>query len=179
MVARDLSRSIRAPFRTAQRVEAEQPSSVDAQRAIARSFGCEDLDFFEQSISASSAEKLQEQKEASDRGHLVLDATAVSGGGIIRRLLDAPIFHAVGPRSTVELLPAVDPAHASLLEFLRDCMDISNVASRTEMPDYGDMVEEVAELLRSAAYCLVAATRKVRLISWRVKRGTAMPTTII
>ena len=69
------------------------------------------------SRSSSHRLKSSRQKEAFDRDYLVLHADFIDGRGIIRRLLDATGFHAIGSGSTVELLPAVENAYASVLDF--------------------------------------------------------------
>jgi transcriptional regulator with XRE-family HTH domain len=165
--------------RTIQRVEASQPASIDTRRAIARGFGFEDLDFFQQPLISSSPEKLLEQKDAFDREHLVLDAEVVDGRGVIRRLLDADGYHAIGPGSTVALPPAAEDAYAAVLDFLRDCMDVANEAGRAEMLGYGDTIEELAEPLRTSGFCLLAAVREVRFTSGGGQGASPMLTTII
>jgi len=165
--------------RTIQRVEAGQPASIDTRRAIARAFGCENLDFFQQPVSSSSSEKLQAQKDAFDREHLVLAAEIVDGRSIIRRLLDAPGYHAIGPGSTVELPAAAEDAYAAVLDFLRDCMDVADEAGRAEMLGYGDTIEELAEPLRTSGFCLLAAVREVRFTTGGGQGESPMPTTII
>lgn len=166
-------------MRTIQRVEAGQPSSIDTRRAIARAFGCDDLDFFTRPVVSTSPEKLTEQKEAFDRDHLVLDAEVVDGRGVIRRLLDASGFHAIGPGSTVALPPAAEDAYAAVLDFLRDCMDVADEAGRAEMLGCGDTIEELAEPLRTAGFCLLAAVWEVRFTSGGGQGASPMLTTII
>lgn len=141
--------------RSIQRTEAGQQVSTDTKRAIARAFGCDDLDFFMRPITAVSPEKLEAQKAAFDRDHLVLDAGLVDGRGIIRRLLEATGFRAIGPGNTVELPRSVEDAYAAILDFVRDCMDVMDVAGRAEMLGYGDQIDELAEPL-SARWCAVA-----------------------
>ncbi|MDQ2764416.1 MAG: hypothetical protein M3Y22_13350 [Pseudomonadota bacterium] len=151
--------------RTIQRVEAGQPSSIDTRRVIGRAFGCEDLDFFTRPVVSTSPEKLKEQKEALDRDHLVLDAEVVDGPGVIRRLLDASGFHAIGPGSTVAVPPAAEDAYAAVLDLLRACMDVADEAGRAEMLGYGDTIEELCEPLRTVGICLLAVVRDVRFTS--------------
>lgn len=165
--------------RTIQRAEAGQPSSIDTPRAIARAFGCEELDFFKRPVISTSPETLRAQKEAFDRDHLVLNAEVVDGRGIVRRLLDARGFHAIGPGSTVALPPDVEDAYAAVLDLLRDCMDVADEASRTEMLGYGDTIGKLAEPLRTAGFCMLAAAREVRLTSGEGQGTLPMLTTII
>jgi len=120
---------------------------------IARAFGCGDLDFFMRPITAALPEKLEAQKTAFDGDHLVLDAGFVEGRGIIRRLLEAKGFRAIGPGNSVELPRSVEDAYAAILDFVRDGMDVTDVAGRAEMLGYGDQIDELAEPLRAAGNC--------------------------
>jgi len=165
--------------RSIQRTEAGQQVSTDTKRAIARAFGCDDLDFFMRPITAVSLEKLEAQKAAFDRDHLILDAGLVDGRGIIRLLLKAKGFRAIGPGNTIELPRSVEDAYAAILDFVRDCMDVMDVAGRAEMLGYGDQIDKLAEPMRAAGYCLIAATREANLSS-RIGQGAKpLPTTII
>jgi len=49
-------------LRSTPRTETGQQVSADTKRAIARAFGCDDLDFFMRPITAASPEKLEAQK---------------------------------------------------------------------------------------------------------------------
>ncbi len=130
-------------------------------------------------ITAVSPEKPEAQKAAFDRDHLVLDAGFVDDRGIIRRLLEATGFRAIGPGNTVELPRSVEDAYAAILDFVRDGMDVMGVARRAEMLGCGDQIDELAEPLRAAGYCQIAATREANLSS-RIGQGAKpLSTTII
>lgn len=49
----------------------------------------------------------------------------------------------------------VGDANAGILDFLRGCMDVANVASRAEMLGYGDTIGELAAPFKAAGLCLV------------------------
>jgi len=85
----------------------------------------------------------------------------------------------MGPGSTVALPPTVEDAYAAVLDFLRDCMDVADEAGRVEMLGYGDMIEELAEPLRTAGFRLLSAVREVRLTSGGGQGSSPMPTTIV
>jgi len=70
-------------------------------------------------------------------------------------------------------------AGAAVLDFLRDCMDVADKAGRAEMLGYGDTIEELAEPLRTAGFCLLAAVREVRFTSRGEQGASPMLTTII
>ncbi len=165
--------------RSIQRTEAGQQVNTDTKRAIARAFGCDDLNFLMQPITVSSPEKLEAQKVAFDRNHLVLDVEPVDGRGIIHRLLDAEGFRAIGPGNIVELPRPVEDAYAAVLDFVRDCMDVMDVARRAEMLGYGDHLDELMEPMRAAGFCLLVASREVNLSSVTGPEAKPLLTTIL
>ena len=158
--------------RTVQRIEAGQPSSLDSRRAIARGFEIPDLDVFSKPMPFPTAAELEERKAAFDRDHVVLDAVRADGRKVISLLLDSPGNAAIGPGSTVDLPSPAQDAYAAILDYLRDCMDVADVASRTEMLGYGDFLDELLVPLREAGYCLCAARRDTSVTS----KGWVNPT---
>lgn len=157
--------------RTVQRVEAGQSSSFDTRRALARAFQISDLDVFSRSIPFPSEEELRKRKIAFDRDHLVLDATVVNGRGVVIMLLDGSGHAAIVPASMVELPRAAQDAFAAILDYARDCMDVADDASRTEMLSYSDGLDEIINELRAAGYCLCAAKRAACVThpSWAIQ----------
>ncbi len=139
------------------------PPSNEMTWAVTRFFDRDDLDFFMRPNTAVSPEKLKARKAMFDRDHLVLEAGLIDGRGIIRRLLEATWFRAIGPGNAVELPRLVEEPYAAILDFVRDCMDVTDVAGRAEMLGYGDQIDEFAEPMRAAGYCLIAATREANL----------------
>ncbi len=59
----------------------------------------------------------------------------------------------------------IEDAYAGALNFLQDCTDVANVASRAEMLGYGDTIGELAARLKAAGLCLVWAGSEVLLRS--------------
>lgn len=149
--------------RTVQRVEAGQPSSHDTRRALARGFRIPNLDAFSQPMPFPTEEKLQEQKAAFDRDYVVLDAERVDGRRLVSMLVDGGDYAAISGGSTIDLVRAAQDAFAGILDFARDCMDVADVASRTEMLGYGDTLDELIGELGTAGFCLCAAQRRVSI----------------
>jgi hypothetical protein len=58
-------------------------------------------------------------------------------------------------------------------------MDVASEAPKTEMLGYGDTVNELAEPLREAGYCLAAATRKTAIVGRNWENKTPLPVTIV
>jgi transcriptional regulator with XRE-family HTH domain len=163
--------------RIVQRLEAGQPSSVDMRRAVARAFQVEDLDWLSRPMLVPTEEQLAAQKEEFERNNLVLDAKVVDGRGLIAVLLDG--CDSLGATSLSDLPAGVREAFAAVVDFVRDCMDVASEAFRTEMLGYGDTVDELAEPLRAAGYCLAAATRKTSIVGRNWENKTPLPVTIV
>lgn len=154
--------------RTIQRVEAGQSSSLDTRRAIARGFQIPDLDAFSKPMPFPTAEEVQERRAAFDREHIVVDAEVVDGRKVIAMLLDGTGYAAISAGSTAELPRAAQDAFAPILDYTRDCMDVADVASRTDMLAFSDGLDElIAELLKPG-YGLCAARRSTSMTnkSW-------------
>jgi transcriptional regulator with XRE-family HTH domain len=154
--------------RTIQRVEQGQPSSLDTRRALARGFGLDDLDYFNALRSFPTEEELQKQKEAFERDYLLLDTRAVDGRQLLALMQDGPGFGAICATSVAEIPRAAQNAFAAIADFVRDCMDVFDVATRTEILGYGDTLDESIAELKTAGFCLCAAFRDTKLTnkSW-------------
>ena len=160
--------------RTIQRVEAGQPSSLDTRRAIARGFQIPDLDVFNKLNPFPTQEELDQQKADFDRKYLVLDASVVDGRKITSMLSDKQGHRAIGPGSTVELPRATQDVFAGIIDYLRDCMDMADVASRQDMLGYGDEVDMMIGELRATGFCVCMAVRKTSITNKSWKDQTPM-----
>ncbi len=149
--------------RTIQRLEAGQPSSLDTRRAVGRAFRFEDIDWLSKPLAVPTQEQLRARREAFEREHLVLAAEPVDGRKLAAMLVDGAGFGAIGPGSLGELPRSAQDAFAAILDYLRDCLDIADVASRTEMLGYGDIIDEMAAPLREAGFRLCAAVRRTEV----------------
>jgi transcriptional regulator with XRE-family HTH domain len=155
--------------RTIQRVEAEQPSGLDTRRAIARGFQIPDLNVFNKPNPFPTQQELDQQKAEFDRKYLVLDSKVVHGRTITAMLGDKQGHGAIGPGSTVELPHAAQDVFAGILDYLRDCMDVADEASRREILGYGDEVDMMIAELRATGFCVCMAVRQTSITgkSWK------------
>lgn len=144
-------------------MEQGQPSSLDTRRALARGFSLDNLDYLNELRSFPTEEELQKQKEAFERDHLLLDARAVDGRQLLALMQDGPGCGAICAMSVADLPRAAQGAFAGIVDFVRNCMDIFNVASCTEVLGCGDSLEEGIVELNSARFCLGAALRNTKL----------------
>ena len=145
--------------RTIQRLEAGQSSSLDTRRAVGSAFRFEDIDWLNKPMPIPTQEAIQAQRAAFDRDHLVLDAQVVDGRGLMAVLIDQDCSALAGTGLS-ELDPGVRESWATALDHIRDCLDIRDVAGRTEMLGYGDFLDETLAPLREAELCLTVATRR-------------------
>jgi transcriptional regulator with XRE-family HTH domain len=133
--------------RTVQRVEVGERSSADTRRALARAFGFEDLDFFDRPVDLPSAEELEAQRVEFERTHLILDVEEVDGRAVAALVIDMSDFGAFGSTGIADLPPAAQESFAGILDFVRDMMDVRDVADKVEMLRYGDHLQNhVVEL---------------------------------
>ena len=172
--------------RTIQRVEAGQSSSLDTRRAIARGFQIPDLDKFCKPNPFPNQQEIERQKADFDRKYLVLDGGVADGRNIIATLCDAKGCDAISPGSIVEQLPhAAQDSFADILDYVSDCMNVADVASRREMLGYGDEVDGMIAELRTSGFCVCIALCDTSIISkswanqtplnWRVAYLIAAP----
>jgi transcriptional regulator with XRE-family HTH domain len=160
--------------RTIQRVEAGQPVSLDTRRAIARGFQIPDLDVFSKPDPFPTQQELERQKAEFDHKYLVLDASVVDGRKITAMLSDKQGHGAISPGSTIELPHAAQDVFAGMLDYVRDCMDVADVASRREMLGYGDEIDAMIAEPRPAGFCVCMAARQTSITSKSWKDRTPM-----
>jgi len=150
--------------RTIQRVEGGERSSKETKRAIARAFDFEDLDAFSKFQEPPSSKEAEKQRQEFERKHLILDLNPVDGRGIVSALMDLSGLGAIGHQSLAGLSRDAQDAFAVLLDYARDCMDVCDVASKTEMLGYGDEIQAHVDSLKAAGHDLFIAHRKAVML---------------
>jgi transcriptional regulator with XRE-family HTH domain len=161
--------------RTIQRVEQGQPSSIDTRRALARAFKLEDIDYFNSPKLFPSDAEIQKQKEVFDREHVLLDAQMVNGRQLLAMMQDNPGIGALSLGSTAELPRAAQEAFAFIADFVRDCLDVFDVASQKEILGYGDDLDDLISALGDAGFCLCAAFRQTNLAAMGAEKPKPLP----
>ncbi len=161
--------------RTIQRVEQGHSSNPDTRRAIGRAFKFDDIDFFNTLKGIPTDDEMQKQKEAFDRDHLLLDVRTVDGRQLLVLMQDGADFKAICAMSVAELSRAAQNAFATIVDFVRDCMDIFDVAPQSEILGYGDMLDESIAELKAAGFCLCAAFRDTKLTNDSWANKTLLP----
>jgi hypothetical protein len=163
------------PSRTIQRVEKGEPSSITTRRALGRAiFGPDGVDFLNTPQVFPSDEELRKKQEAYDREYLVLDVQQVTGCQLLTLMQD-PSSDAIAPMSLSELPRPAQDIFATIGDFVRDCMDVFDVATRTQILGYGDTLDENIAELDLAGFCLCAAFRDTKLTSDTGTGKTLLP----
>ncbi len=161
--------------RTIQRVEQGQPSNTDTRRAVGRAFKFDDIDFFNTLKGIPTDTEMQKQQEAFDREHLLLNARTVDGRQLLALMQDGPGIGTICAMSVAELPHAAQDAFAAIVDFVRDCMDIFDVASQSEILGYGGTLDESTAVLKAAGFCLCAAFRDTKLTNDSWVNKTPLP----
>lgn len=171
----------RIEVRTVQRVEGGERSSRDTKRAIAGALGFEDLDVLSSLVDLPTPEQAEKGRAEFERTHLVLDLAPVDGRGLISLVMELSDYGAIGHQGLAELSAEAQDAFAFVLDFTRDCMDVSDVASKVEMLGYGDELQDGIDRLRMAGQELFAARRRATVAarSGVEAGGPPMPLEII
>lgn len=81
---------------------------------------------------------------------------------------------ALEPGCTVELPHAAQDVFAGIVDYLRDCMDVADVASRREMLGYSDEVDTMIAALCATGFYDCKAVRQTSIISKSWKDQTPM-----
>ncbi len=142
---------------------------------MGRAFAFGDIDFFNTLKCTPSDAEMRKQQDAFDREHLLVDARAVDGRQLLTLMQEGPGFGAICAMSVAELPRAAQDAFAGIVDFARDCMDIFDVASHTEILGYGNSLDESIAELKSADFCLCAAFRDTKLTSNSWADNTPLP----
>lgn len=155
--------------RTIQRVEAGKPVSITTRRALARGLGYENHDIFQDPEFTAAVHgllaDLQNGKRADFQAqfpdHIHVPVTRVTSGEALGRLADtsqATLLH-----SDELLVPEAKEIAASLFDYLRDVVDISNDASFTDKLAYNKEMDAMLQRLERLGASTYSATRSTRM----------------
>ncbi len=156
----------RLEVRTVQRVERGERSSLDTKRAICAAFGLEDLDTFSRLENTPTASEVERQRKEFERTHIVLDLVPANGRSIVVLLMELSDYGALSHRGLSEMDREAQDAFAFVLDFLRECMDVRDVAAKADMLGYGNELQRGVDALAKAGHSLFAARRRTAMIAW-------------
>ena len=155
----------RLEVRTVQRVERGERSSIDTKRAICAAFGLEDLDAFFRFEDMPTLEEAERQHKEFERTHVVLDLIPADGRSIVALLLESSDYGALGHQGLSEMDREAEDAFAFILDFARDCMDVRDVASKSEMLGCGDELQPGVNVIAKTGHLLFAARRMAAMVA--------------
>ncbi len=99
----------------------------------------------------------------------------MDGRQLLTAMQEAPGFRAMSAMTFGDLPRDAQDAFATILDFVRECIDIFDVASITEVLEYGDTLNEAIAELKTAGFCLSVAFRDVSLTSKNWGDQTPLP----
>lgn len=155
--------------RTVQRLEDEQPSSVDTRRALARAFDADDIDLFNKPYVIPTAEELAAEKERLEKENVTLQAIRLETGKQLAQLAEptqASLFSEVVP-----LPPGADEVFARLTDYCREYSEAAELYSAVAKLGVYEELDGMVKELRAAGFSLVGATRKAMAGHFEDKSG--------
>ncbi len=143
--------------RTVQRVEQGVPSSLDARRALAIAFGCDDIDVFNKPYVIPTAEEMAAAKERFEKERVTLKAERVETGKQLGRLAEG--CNASQFSEGTDLSGPAEEIFARLSDYCRDYGESAELYSATDkLGVYQELDSYVADLATEGV-SLAAATR--------------------
>jgi transcriptional regulator with XRE-family HTH domain len=149
--------------RTVQRVEEDQPSSLDTRRALAAGLRFQDIDAFNKPYVIPTAEEMTAAKERFDREHVTLKVERVQTGKQLATLVAGR--HAFHFSEAFDLPERAEDVFAGLTDYCREYGDCAELYSATDKLAVFDEMNTCVANLASDGVCLAAATRAVVLKS--------------
>ena len=147
--------------RTVQRVEQAEPSSFDTRRAIAKAFGCEDIDLLNKSFVIPNAEQIAAETKKFEQEYITLDVAPLTTGKQLAQLVENNMMDL--STSAFEMGRAADEEFASLIDWHRDYRDVADCYSESQKFEVYDALQAHIDELRRLGVSLRYAERKLLL----------------
>lgn len=148
-------------LKTIQRIEDGKPSSLDSRRALARAFGCEDLDAFYTPYVIPTEDDLKALKAKFDRENFTLPTQQLATG---KRLADlAELTSTDMCTSAVVLTREAEKCFAALIYIYRFYRDCSHLYSQSGTFGIHDMLQERIDSLKALGTSIFYATSATML----------------
>ena len=147
--------------RTLQRVEAGEPSSLDTRRALARAFALDDIDTFNRPREMATPEGAARAKQDVDRRFMVIETEPVDGRTPVATIVASGPCRAIHTGAAGRPPREAEGLQATIMDFLRNLLDVADVAGPAEILGYGDEVEGWIAEMRRIGWELAAGSRKV------------------
>ncbi|MFZ3325326.1 MAG: helix-turn-helix transcriptional regulator [Methylocella sp.] len=177
-----LAASSSLDVRTIQRIEAGQGASVTTRRCLARGLGYEKLDTFDDPEFVMRVHKLLEnaqaiKKEAQEKqypDHVRLKTARVQNGETLGRLAD--ISNAVVLNADDAISDEAKNTAATLFDYVRDLLDLGDVASWSEKVGYNRDLEALLRQLEGLGATVYSALRPMKMCgeNWEDKTPVSL-----
>lgn len=168
--------------RTIQRIEAGQGASVTTRRCLARGLGYEKPDTFDAPEFVMHVHKLLEnaqaiKKEAQEKqypDHVRLKAAWVQNGETLGRFAD--ISNAVVLNADDAISDEAKKTAATLFDYVRDLLDLGDVASCSEKVGYNRDLEALLRELEGLGATVYSALRPMKMCgeNWEDKTPVSL-----
>lgn len=155
-----LAEIARVTERTVQRVENDEPSSLDTRRALARAFGYE-VDFFERPLPFPNINKFRAREEELEKATLVVPIILIRDGRTLRTMTEQAECSAAEEVGDVSV--NAREAFASVVDYLRDYNDISDVYSVSQRLDVDRDIDALLKKIDEARATVGAGVRHARI----------------
>jgi transcriptional regulator with XRE-family HTH domain len=147
--------------RTIQRIEQNMPSSFDTRRAIAKAFGCEDIDFLNKLFVIPTEEQIAAEKKKFEQEYITLDVAPLTSGKQLAQLVENNMMDL--STSAFEMDRAADEEFAALIDWHREYRDIADCYSESQKFEVYDALQAHIDELKRLGVSLRYAERKLVL----------------
>lgn len=176
-----LAASANVNVRTVQRVETGQPTTITTRRALARGFGYDNVDIFDdptfiQTVQGMIADARKADKETLAEqfpDHVPVPVLIVESGSELARMVDeagATLLHCddEAPQEAQELA-------AGMFDLMQDLVDVWDDISFTERRRYREELERLKNELESFDLRLFWALRSTKMVGTNWADKSPMP----
>lgn len=148
--------------RTVQRVEQGKGASYDTRRALARGFGFDDIDIFNNPIPVLNSEKYQQYLSELERSTVVIDMSFVISASEVRKLVegaDSSVSDQIGE-------PPADArqAFAGLVDNLRDYNDVRELYGEVQKLEFDEFLETFLQEVKANGCGVAVGERRAKLV---------------
>ena len=162
--------------RTIQRVEGGESTSIDTHRALARAFGFENIDAFDERMDVPSPEEGKALMDKATRDNVILDVVVMKSG---KQLVEFAESIDAFSSNILEVVPreAAEIA-AETFDFLTEYVDCHDLYTHVGKLDVHDQMTEKLNELGARGISMCAAVRPVKFSGTNWENKTPMPMTI-
>lgn len=147
--------------RTIQRVERGDPSSLDTRRALARGFGSDDLDVFNNPWPMLDPAKLKAQSEELERTTVVVHLTRGERSSGIRKMVEGAESSVCEELGTVT--QEAREAFAYLVDNLRDYNDVRDCYSEHDKLGFDESLQSFLDTIAEQKAAVGVGVRRVKV----------------